>query len=218
MSKKTALFILGLICTVVFLTRHTIGAFLFELAVGKVTYETRDWEDGKLIYKNLRLNEDFWVEKAQIGVDLHFSPFYVEPQILLTTPHLVLREGQVSTSYVPLLLPRKWVRCKLEVIEGIMEIKDKAFSWSFRDNASVTLRDKEGEFLSCKGQKQEGIWSLQCTFAERPFSFFSDLVAIFFPHSWDPLEGDVAIDANITLSDDLSFSSAVDGSVMWRRT
>ncbi len=223
MLKKIALLFVVVLFGGTFLFRHVLIASLFEFAIGDMEYETRFWDEGTLVYKNLRVGSDLLVEQAEIKMHLSLSPIYLEPHVLLSSPHLTLQEGEVSGSPFSLLVPHRFFGVKLEAQDGVLEFRRKEqgayFSWSFQDNL-LSLNDEQGDFLTCAlEQGSEGL-SFECDIIKRPVATLVELFSLFFPQeveSLSQLEGEAEIHAKIDFAKDFSFSkisTVVEGSLM----
>lgn len=150
---KFALASLLFVFVALFLSRHhltaiSIEAFFRYASKEKMVYDSRDWENGRLVYKGLSIGEGLHCDRAEIEFRFNWSPFYIEPRIVLDSPVFTLNSEKSSSTLLAGLLPSRFFGIKLTVDHGLIEIKNSGEECRLTCSlVSGEGRDKIGTFF-----------------------------------------------------------------------
>jgi hypothetical protein len=162
MRKKIILFIVVTFFVGLFFYRHSLVATLLELAIREIEYENRAWEEGKLVYRNLKIGTDFTAKEARVDFQIETSPFYVQAHVFLQEPHIVGSLGEETNPLLATLVPQRFWGIKLDAEDGMLKLQKEEtsfFTWSFQSGeekekiGKLFVYDEEGEVGCCSFEK-----------------------------------------------------------------
>lgn len=110
-----------------YLMRHLIFASLVQYAVSstfdeKLEYQSRKWEEGVLVYDDIKIGDQIQSPQLRLTPSLKFFPFHVSVEIYFNEPRFNLCSGTPARfSLVPFVSTR-WSSLRLDIERGELRI------------------------------------------------------------------------------------------------
>ncbi len=129
-KKKKGLFFLffGVFLFSLFLFRSPLLRFGLSFVLpSSVSYEILEWQGGKVVAKGVCLKEEgmqLHVDRAELSFRPAFRPLYLEMQLELSHPEILLGSDETPNTDFPLYLfvPTRFAGMKLHVTSGVLNL------------------------------------------------------------------------------------------------
>ncbi len=130
-SSRLKFFLITItLCLSVYLSRHFLFAACAEKLLSRIThekfeYQTRSWEEGSLVYENVKLGEQLQAFHLRLTPDLKLSPLHLALEVYLVEPHFKVASQTPSTFNSAFLAPSKWLSVRLDIERGSFYIDEE---------------------------------------------------------------------------------------------
>lgn len=208
-SRLKFFLVTTILCLTVYLSRQTLFAFCAEKILSRITqekfeYQTRSWEEGSLVYENVKLGEQLQAFHLRLTPDLTLSPLHLALEVYLARPHFKVASNTPSAMNAAFLAPTKWWSLKLDIERGSFSIDEEplgAIDFVSGTQAphfgTLVLSDEGGStYCNCDVSFVEGqlLYQLKCESA--PAFYLHSFMNLFSVRSPMQLQGGT-VDADL---------------------
>lgn len=183
--------ILAVVVTSLYAFRHFFIGTILEFAIERKTgqtihYKERFWKEGKLVYDGFTLGNHFQADRATFSCTLKFSPFLIEPRILLKVP-VINWEEEAENGFLAFLIPTKYLKVHLDMKEGSLITPDGKFYRFDFISGTDDIGELKTQLFSCRFAED---LSFDLKMEKAPLESLADLSDLFYPMpDWNKLEG-----------------------------
>ena len=209
--KKTLLFLSMVLLAMLFIFKEPVIATALEFTIRRwvsdeFSYQSRRWENGKLVYEQISLGKGIEAGQAEIEFHVKTFPLCLEAQLCLTQLDLSFDPEQTSLPVLPMLTPHPFLAVQLDIREGKLtfpgETPPLTFSFLSGGEPWVGTWTLDGLGEVAMRQEEQGFavqWKTEPTDLER----LALLVQIFNTHlltGWKEWEGWAQLEGNAHVS------------------